>query len=113
MPIYELNDGRRIVADAAFIAAHHPDAVLIEEPPAPIPAKWITLVEARELFTDSEKINIYTAAKTEVAVQVWLDDLHAVQNQMVNKSDPRFIAGVSAMEYGNLIGAGRAAVILA
>lgn len=80
---------------------------------APTADKWVTLVEARALFTDAEKINIYTAAKTEVAVQVWLDDLHAVQNQMVNKSDPRFIAGVNAMEFGGLIAAGRAAEILA
>jgi len=86
---------------------------LLRPAPAPVADKWVTLEEARSLFTDGEKINIYTAAKTEVAVQVWLDDLHAVQHQMVNKRDPRFVAGVAAMEYGGLIAAGRAAVILA
>lgn len=82
-------------------------------PPAPVTDKWVTLLAFRSEFTDAEKIAIYTAARTEIAVQVWLDDLAAVQGQMVNKSDPRIVAGVNAMEYGGLIGPGRAAEILA
>jgi len=74
--------------------------------------KPITILAFRSRFTDAEKIAIYTAARAEVAVQVWLDDLSAAQGQMVDLDDPRIIAGVHAMEFGGLIGAGRAAEIL-
>ncbi len=113
MPKYLLPNGNSIIAEEAFVAAHFPGAVLLQESPAPAVEKWVTLLAFRSEFTDAEKIAIYTAARTEIAVQVWLDDLAAVQGQMVNKSDQRIIGGVNAMEYGGLIGAGRAAEILA
>lgn len=109
---YKLTDGNVIVADAEFIAENYPDAVLVGGAVPPV-EKCVTLLTFRSEFTDAEKIDIYTAARTEVAVQVWLDDLAAVQGQMVNKADPRIIGGVCAMEYGGLIGVGRAAEILA
>lgn len=82
-------------------------------PPIVSNDKWVTLRESRALFTEAEKIAIYTAAETSPAIRVWLDDWASVQNQMVNKVDPDFIAGVNAMEFGGLIGAGRAQEILA
>lgn len=82
-------------------------------PPAPVADKWVTLLAFRELFTQGEKIAIYDAARANSGVQVWLDDVAAVQSQMVNLSDPHTVAGVNAMEFGGLIGPGRAAEILA
>jgi hypothetical protein len=77
----------------------------------PQPRKLLTVLAFRSRFTDAEKIAIYTAAQTEVAVRVWLDDLSVAQE--VALDDPRIIGGVCAMEYGGLIGVGRAAEILA
>lgn len=77
----------------------------------PQPRKPLTVLAFRSRFTDAEKIAIYTAAQTQVAVQVWMADLAAAQD--VALDDPRIIGGVCAMEYGGLIGAGRALEILA
>lgn len=77
----------------------------------PQPRKPLTVLSFRSRFTDAEKIAIYTAAQTEVAVRVWLDDLSVAQE--VDLADQRIISGVNAMEFGGLIGAGRATEILA
>lgn len=77
----------------------------------PQPRKPLTVLSFRSRFTDAEKIAIYTAAQTEVAIRVWLDDLAAAQD--VDLSDIRIVSGVNAMEFGGLIGSGRAAEILA
>lgn len=81
-------------------------------PPSPQP-KPLSVLAFRSRFTDAEKIAIYTAAEASIPIRVWLDDLNAAQNQTVDLIDPRIVAGVHAMEYGGLIGAGRAAEILA
>lgn len=110
---YQLTDGNIILADADFIAAHHPGALRLPNEQMLAPPRLVTVLAFRDRFSDGEKIAIYTAAKTEVAVQVWLDDLAAAQNQTVDLNDQRIIGGVNAMEFGGLIAAGRAAVILA
>lgn len=80
-------------------------------PTPPAQPRLLSVLSFRSRFTDAEKIAIYTAAETSIPVRVWLDDLSSAQD--VDVSDPRIIAGVSAMEFGGLIAAGRAAVILA
>lgn len=109
---YRLSDGNEIIADADFIEAHYPDAVAVAEVVVKVP-RTITVLAFRDRFTDAEKIAIYTASASNVGIKVWLDDLSAAQGQMVDLDDPRIIGGVNAMEYGGLIGAGRAAEILA
>ena len=76
----------------------------------PIPRPPISVLTFRNLFTTNEKIAIYTAAKTSVAVEVWLADLASATE--VNLSHIQTIAGVQALEAYGLIGAGRAAQIL-
>lgn len=78
--------------------------------PAPIPQAPISKLEFRNRFTMNEKAAIYTAAKTSVAIQVWLEDLAAASE--VNTSHVQTIAGVQALEQAGLIGAGRAVQIL-
>lgn len=78
----------------------------------PAAPRALSVLTFRSKFTDGEKIAIYTAAETSAAIRVWLDDLAAAQNQTVDLIDERIIAGVNAMEFGGLIGAGRAAEIL-
>lgn len=62
-------------------------------------------------FTDSELVGIYTAAKSSVAVEIWLDKFKLAGN--VNKDDARTISGLQALESAGLLAAGRAAQILA
>jgi hypothetical protein len=109
--IYKLKNGDRIVADEAFIAAYHPDAELEIETPAPEIKQPISVLDFRNRFTQDEKIAIYTAAKSVVAIQVWIDDLASAKD--VNVTHDQTIAGINALESAGLIGAGRAAEILA
>lgn len=108
---YRLSDGNEIIADADFIEAHYPDAVAVAEVVVKVP-RTLSVLAFRSRFTDAEKITIYTAAETNLPVRIWLDDLSASQAQTIDLIDPRIIAGVHAMEFGGLIGAGRAAEIL-
>ena len=108
---YKLKDGNVILADADFIAAHHPDAVLQEDDePAPEIKQPISVLDFRNRFTQSEKIAIYTAAKQVVAIQVWIDDLASAKD--VNVTHDPTIAGINALESAGLIAKGRAAEIL-
>lgn len=63
-------------------------------------------------FTDDELAGIYTAAKVNVYVEVWLAKFNAASGD-INLDDARTIAGVQALEGVGLIGPGRAAEILA
>lgn len=112
---YRLQDGNTILASRDFIAEHYPDAVQVFDEPAPQSPqpKPISILAFRSRFTDAEKLAIYTAAESHLPVRIWLDDLSAAQNQTIDLIDERIIAGVNAMEYGGLIGAGRATEILA
>lgn len=78
---------------------------------AQAPNPVITKLAFRERFTQDEKVALYTAAKSEVRIQIWLDDLDAAQDLRLD--DPRIIAGVQMLESQGMIGAGRAGEILA
>lgn len=81
------------------------------------PKRRLTKLEYMNRFTDLELAAIYTAAKSIVAVEVWLAKFNATtpdpDGTAVDLSDPRTIAGVQALEAAGLLEAGRAAEILA
>jgi len=79
--------------------------------PTPSPRMRLSVREFREQFTEAEKQAIYTAAKTSVAVEVWLDDLRSVT--YVDLDFPQTVASVQGLESAGLIASGRAAEILA
>lgn len=107
-----ISTGQEIIADESFVEANHPgDYELVPEPEAPAIKPSLSVLQFRSRFTDAEKVAIYTAAKTEVLVQIWLDDLMAASD--VRTDDPRTIGGVQALEAAGLIAAGRASEILA
>lgn len=89
---------------------------VITEMPADAPQ---TLSPSRKLsklvymsrFTDAELAAIYTAAKTVVAIEVWLDKFKVADD--VDLDDARTIAGLAALEDAGLLATGRAAEILA
>lgn len=62
-------------------------------------------------FTDAELASIYNAAKSSVAIEVWLEKFKLATE--INLDDPRTIAGVQALEAAGMLTAGRAAEILA
>ncbi len=106
-----ISTGNTILADQSFMDAHYPgDYELIVETPVAV-VEPMSVLAFRSRFTDAEKVVIYTAAKTVVEIQIWLDDLMAASD--VKTDDPRTITGVQGLEAAGLIGAGRAAEILA
>ena len=77
---------------------------------SPVIPKLLNRLEFRNLFTQAEKVAIYTAANTNVEIKVWLDDL-AVADQ-IDLNDAQTISSVTQLETAGLIAAGRANQIL-
>lgn len=81
------------------------------EQPAPAPVRVLTKLQYMNRFTDAELAAIYTAAKTVVQVEIWLEKFKLATE--VNLDDPATVAGLQAMEAARLLATGRAAEILA
>ena len=62
------------------------------------------------LFTDSELAGIYTAAKANIAIEVWLEKFKVAE--IIDLLDPKTIAGLHTLEAVGLLATGRAAEIL-
>lgn len=60
-------------------------------------ARQITILAFRDRLTMDEKRAIYTEAKTNVDVQIWIDELNAVQDGRVDLDDPRITYGLTAL----------------
>lgn len=73
-------------------------------------ASSITKLAFRNRFTIAEKTALYEAAKTEVEVQIYLDDIQAAT--YIDLSRPDTIAGVQQLEALGVLAEGRAAEIL-
>ena len=80
-------------------------------PPVPPPVDQMDKVDFVRLFTQPERITIRQAAKVNPQVEDYQYMLD--QASVVRLSDPDIQAGVPALEAAGLIGAGRAAKILA
>ena len=79
--------------------------------PVSTPRLRLTKREFRNKFTFAEKQAIYTAARSVVDVEIFLDDLMAAEYIDVDSAET--IGGVQALETATLIGTGRADEILA
>ena len=79
--------------------------------PVSTPRLRLTKREFRNKFTFAEKQAIYTAARSVVDVQIFLDDLMAAEYIDVDSAET--IGGVQALESDTLIASGRADEILA
>lgn len=102
-----------VESDIAGIGWKYVDGVFIEPPipSAPPATRVISKLEYMNRFTDAELIGIYTAAKTNVAVEVWLEKFKQAQN--INLDDPQIRAGLDALVGGGLLAPDRPASILA
>lgn len=87
-----------------------PTAPAATSQPAPA-ARTLTRLQYMGRFTDGELAAIYTAAKSVVQIEVWLEKFKLAE--FVDLGDPVTIAGLQALEGAGLIGSGRAAEIVA
>lgn len=111
MPKYQTPDGNVIVASQEFIDEMFPGSILVEEPtPPPPPPKPITKLEYMGRFTDSELIAIYTAAKSNVAIEVWLDKFKLASE--IDLRDQRTIDGLNALAAAGILTPERVSEIL-
>lgn len=106
--------GNTIIADQDFVDAVYPgDHTLLpdDQVAVPAPIRIITKLTYMNRFTDAELAGIYTAAKSVVQIEIWLEKFKLASE--INLDDPYTIAGLQAMEVSGLIATGRAAEILA
>ena len=97
MTKYQLPDGNIVIADADFIAAHHPGAVpdLVPDPPAPVFTR-LTKLGFRSRFTAPEKTAIELALFNQCNLHGFLvgkfldDDWHFFQSQQICSSPTPF-----------------------
>jgi hypothetical protein len=80
------------------------------QPPAPEIPPIITKLAFRFRLTDAEYVGILQAAKTEVAVQAWVETFNMVSQ--INLDDPRTVAGVQQLVAAGLLTEQRADEIL-
>jgi hypothetical protein len=73
---------------------------------APQPSATLTRLAFMGRFTTAELVAIYTAAKSDVRTEIWLDKVKAAED--INLIDPRIKEGLATLEAGGLIGEGRA-----
>lgn len=75
-----------------------------------VPKRVITKLEYMNKFTDTELATIYTLAKTNVGIEIWLEKFKLASD--INLDDVRTIGGVTALEQAGIIAPGRAQEIL-
>jgi hypothetical protein len=61
-------------------------------------------------FTNGELEQIYTLAKTVIAIEIWLEKFKMAAE--IDLNDPDIVAGVHGLEAMGIIGAGRAVEVL-
>lgn len=85
-------------------------------PPAALAPRRLSKLGYMLRFTDAELVEIYSAAKESVAVEVWLAKFNLAtpdpDGTAIGLDDPRTIAGLQALEAAGLIAPGRAAEIV-
>ena len=85
-----------------------PDPIEVIAKPALVQLSKLQFLEA---FTDDELEAIYTAAKTIVKIEIFLDKFKLAE--YIDATDPKLQAGIRALELGGLLVTGRANEILA
>lgn len=71
---------------------------VIPEPASYVPpVREITILAFRDRLTQDEKRLIYTTAKADIDIQIWIDDLNSVKDNIVDLDDPRILYGLTAL----------------
>lgn len=85
-----------------------PDPIEPVVKPAPVQLSKLEFLEA---FTEDELEAIYTASKTVVRIEIFLDKFKLAE--YIDATDPKLQLGIRALEAGGLLVTGRADEILA
>ncbi len=118
MSTYKLSNGNTIVADAAFVAANYPDAVLVPDPAPIVPLKQWPGLDFLRRFTQAERISARTLANTDpYAYDFWhLLDSAIASGTPIYANDPDVVAGMAYLSAnpasGPVLAAGRSTAIL-
>jgi hypothetical protein len=113
MPIYKIiSTNTRIVADQYFCEEYFPNDWEYEgeEVVPPQPILPITKLQYMERFTDEELAAIYTLAKTNVQMEIWLEKFKATTE--VNLTDSRTVSGIQSLVTAGILTEERATEIL-
>jgi hypothetical protein len=73
------------------------------------PMTKITKLMYMNRFTNAELATIFTVAKTNIAVEVWLEKFKTAE--YIDLKDQSVIDGLNTLEYSGLLAAGRARII--
>lgn len=90
---------------ASYGIIYAADPIIVVEPKTKF-----TRLEFFQKFTNTELVNIYTTAKTDIQIEIMLDQLKMAS--YIDVTDPTTITGVNSLEQFGLIETGRAATIL-
>ena len=86
------------------------------EEPVAVQSKRVTKLDYMNRFTDEELGLIYTVAKTNVGIEIWLAKFNATTPEAdgtaIDMFDPRTVGGLQAMEAAGLLAPGRAMEII-
>lgn len=108
-----------LLTGGSAISNASPDAPAWDSPdevPVPVilpvetPSRIITKVAYMNLFTDSELAKIYSAAKTVVQLEVWLERFK--MSDTIDLNNPHVQEGLRALESFGLLAQGRAFQII-
>lgn len=101
-----------IIADLDFMEANHAGRYAeVIEAAIPVLRAPLSKIDFMSLFTAAELAGIYSAAKTIVQIEIWLDKFKLADN--IDLHDARTVAGIKALTTAGLLDKGRAAEILA
>lgn len=70
----------------------------------------LSKLQYMERFTNQEMVSIFSAAKQNPAVEVWLEKFKL--SEFIDLSDQRIVSGLLALESANIIAQGRAMEIV-
>lgn len=97
--------------DLDLLGKRHNETTGLFDAVAPAPVRILSHLAFANRFTQTELRAIYTAAKTNVDVEIWLDKFKIAND--VELDDQSNIDGLNALEAAGLIAAGRSAAIRA
>jgi hypothetical protein len=113
MPMYKIvSTQNTILADQQFMETVYPsDWELMDDVESVVPQPTIiTKLMFMNRFTTDELTAIYTAAKTTILVEIWLEKFKLASE--IDLNNPDTINGIQSLEAASLILAGRASEIL-
>ena len=97
--------------DEEVLAAIAEQQAAQEQPTKPSSPRVLTKLQFLNRFTNEELAAVYTAAKTNVLIEVFLDKLKLAQE--INLDDPQTVGGLQALAEAGLLSEARVQEVLA